>query len=219
MSLVTFKNVSAYVAGSSGPGIILLQEWWGLNEQIKRISDKFAAEGFIVCAPDLYHGKVAKDANEANHYMSGLDFQAAVDECGVWQEYLTKEKKCQKVGVTGFCMGGALTIACASKLGSRMNAASVFYGIPDMSYFPVSSITAPLLLNFGKKDDLKGFSDPENVGKLTEKLKAENKKFDINWYPEASHAFMNDTRPEVYREADAKDAFAKTIKFFKQHLQ
>ena len=106
MSLITFKNVQAYVAGNKGnPAIIILQEWWGLNEQIKSVANKFAAAGFQVAAPDLYHGKIAKTANEANHLMSELDFPAAVNECDTWVEYLKSERGARKVGVTGFCMG------------------------------------------------------------------------------------------------------------------
>jgi carboxymethylenebutenolidase len=124
MANVTFRNVSAYVAGdaSSRMGVIALAEWWGINRQFKALCDRFANEGFLVVCPDLYHGKglrtfriwqllilifnvVAKDASEANHLMEGLDFQAAVDECDTWLDYLRTEKGITHVGVTGTCMG------------------------------------------------------------------------------------------------------------------
>ena len=236
MSIVKYQNVEAYVAAPQGQAstkaIVLLSEWWGLNEQIKKLSDRFAAQGFVVATPDLYHGKVAKDANEANHLMSGLDFKAAVKEAGIWIQYLKQEKKCKKVGVTGFCMGnqcillsyisnlmlgGALTLASASGLGAEVNAISVFYGIPDLTVFPPSAITCPILLNFGKRDDLKGFSDSTAVKKLTDELKKHEKIYQLDWY-DAGHAFMNEMRPEAYKEAAAKEAFSETVNFFSQHL-
>lgn len=151
--------------------------------------------------------------------MSGLDFKAAVAECEVWLKYLTFEMQAPAVGVTGFCMGGALTIACASALGSKVKGGSVFYGIPDLTYFPTSSIVCPLLLNFGGKDQHKGFSDPETFQNLVASLKKDGKTFETNVYPDCDHAFMNETRPEVYNEKAAMDAFNKTVLFFKNQLK
>lgn len=108
MSIITFNDLSAYISEpkeSSKRAIVLLSEWWGLNSQIKRLADRFASQGFVVVVPDLFHGKVPKDANEANHLMTGLDFKGAVRECGQWADYLKNEKLAKSVGVTGFCMG------------------------------------------------------------------------------------------------------------------
>lgn len=222
MSVVTFRNLQAYVVGKVGqPAIFLVHEWWGLNEQMKGLADRFAARGFQVATPDLYHGKVASDANEANHLMSGLDFKAAVDELAVWAKYLKEERKAPAVGVAGTCMGGALTVAAASKHSATglVNAATVFYGIPDLSVFPVESIQCPMLLHFGDLDDIAGFSDRNAVKKLTDKLKAAGKQFELKTYPQAKHAFINEKRPEVYRPEDAKAAFESTVSFFQKNLK
>jgi carboxymethylenebutenolidase len=159
---------------------------------------------------------VAKDANEANHLMTGLNFKAAVDEAKIWVDYLKSERKCKKVGATGFCMGGALSLACASVMGDNLGGISVFYGIPDLSVFPVTTMTCPILLNFGKKDT-SGFSDPTAVKKLTEQLRKADKVFQLDWY-DAGHAFMNENRPECYREAAAREAFTETCAFFQRNL-
>ena len=222
MSLITFENVQAYVAVPHGPqptkAILLLSEWWGLNQQIKGLSDRFAAQGFIVVAPDLYHGKVTEDADEANHLMSGLDFKAAVAECDVWMRYLKESKGITKVGVMGFCMGGALTLACGSDLAGKVGAISVFYGIPDFSYFPPSKIECPILLNFGTEDPLEGFSRKDRVKQLTDELDKAGKKYEMEWYEGTGHAFMNEARPETYNAECAIRGFANTAAFFLRNL-
>jgi carboxymethylenebutenolidase len=205
-------------AQHSNRAIILLQEWWGLNEQIKGLSERFAEHGYTVVAPDLYHGKVAAESSEANHLMAGLDFNAAVNEVSLWIDYL-HEQGCQRVGVTGFCMGGALSLAAASKLGDRLQAIVPYYGVPDLGKFPVSSIRAPLQLHFGSEDHSKGFSDPATVERLKQALNEAGKSAEFHVYPGAQHAFMNEQRPEVYDAAVAKKAFQATLAFFDQHLK
>ena len=219
MSLIQHKNISGYLTGQQGrPAIIVIQEWWGLAGHIKSTADKLATSGFQCIAPDLYHGKIAKDANEANHLMSGLDFKAAVAEVKTWVDYLKEHRGASKVGVVGFCMGGALTLACASSFGGGISAAVPFYGIPDRKYFPVESIECPLLLHFGMKDKLVGFSDPTAVKSLTTALEAAGKTFDLKTYADAEHAFMNEQRPEVHRPKEAELAFKDTVAFFNKHL-
>jgi carboxymethylenebutenolidase len=216
--MMTHNNVSAYIVGSNQrKGIVLLSEWWGLNNQIKGLSDRFSQQGFFVVVPDLYHGKVATDANEANHLMSGLDFKAAVKEVEIWIDWLKSEKNIKKVGVTGFCMGGALSLASASALGNKVSAISVFYGVPDVGAFPLSTITAEVLLNFGDLDDMKGFSDQETVRTLCDGLKNNGKTYELITYSGAQHAFMNETSPRYSLES-AKRGFSSTVDFFSRVL-
>jgi len=106
---------------------------------------------------------------------------------------------CEKIGILGFCMGGALTLAALSKYPDLFYAGSPFYGIPDLSIYPLSNIKAPVLAHFGEKDDMKGFSDPESVEKLSEKAKELKLDFTIKTYPNAGHAFMNSERPDTYK--------------------
>lgn len=162
-------------------GLIVVQEWWGLNEQMKEMCHRFArgaydkdgqGEGFYAVCPDLYHSKVAAygHMDEAKHLMGNLNFQAAVDEIRQWIEYLKIECGCTSVGITGFCLGGALSLACASALPELVQAAVPFYGIPSQEYFPSVNIKCPLLLIFGEKDQSVGFSSPADLKKLQESL-------------------------------------------------
>lgn len=138
-------------AGTGRPGLILIQEWWGLNAHIRDIAERFAAAGYTTLAPDLYRGRLAADADEASHLMAGLDFADAThqDMAGALA-YL--KARCPKVGVLGFCMGGALTIAAAVHL-QGLAAASCFYGIPPSGFADPARIAIPFQGHFAERDD------------------------------------------------------------------
>lgn len=153
-------------------GLVLLQEWWGLNESIVITADRIAEGGFQIIAPDIYRGKVAKNTEEAGHLLTGLDWEGAIKDIRGAQQFL-REKGAKKIGILGFCMGGALTIAAVANL-DGFDAAAPFYGIPDQSKVDVSKITCKFEAHFGEKDDHKGFSDPESAQKLIEKIKQTN---------------------------------------------
>ncbi|MGS0756408.1 dienelactone hydrolase family protein [Roseateles sp. GG27B] len=198
-------------ATQRGPGLILIQEWWGLNPHICALADRFAAAGYRVLAPDLYRGRIAADADEAGHLMTGLDFVDAThqDLAGALA-YLSE--RCDKVGVLGFCMGGALTISAAVNL-PGLSAASCFYGIPPAALADPAKLTIPFQGHFADLDD---WCTPAGVNALQAALPTTTPA-EINRYP-ANHAFFNDTRPDVYDAASAQLAWDRTLAFFGRHL-
>lgn len=196
-------------------GIVLIQEWWGLNKSITLTSDKFAKQGFRVICPDIYRGKVGKDREQAGHLMSGLDFQGAISDIAAAGLYL-KSLGCKKVGVTGFCMGGALTIATVAS-SDVFSAGVPFYGIPDLNYFQLNNIKAPMLAHFGELDTLKGFSDPESARNLETKAKEAGVNFTLHIWEGGDHAFMNQDS-ERYNSDIAAKALQETVEFFKKNF-
>jgi carboxymethylenebutenolidase len=205
------KTCPGYLAnpqsGKNGPAIVVIQEWWGLNDQIKKAGDRFAAAGFRALVPDLYRGKIAKASDEAKHLMTDLNFpDAANQDIRGALQYLKQSSKRAAVG--GFCMGGALTILAAAKV-SEMDAGVCFYGIPPLSADELKSIKIPVICHFGKKDHA---FPPEKVNALESALQQSQSKFEMYRY-DADHAFMNEQRPEVYDPASAKLAWERTINF------
>jgi len=199
-------------AGAGAPGFVCIQEWWGLNEQIKKTADRFAEAGYRALVPDLYRGKVAKAADEASHMMSGLNFpDAAEQDIRGAVQYLKQSSK--KVAVGGFCMGGALTILAAVRV-PEMDAGACFYGIPDLPAAEFMKIKIPLTCHFANHD---GHWTPAKVDELEAALKQSPSQFEIYRY-DAQHAFMNELRPAVYDAASAKLAWDRTLKFLKSAL-
>ena len=207
----------AYLAKSSsvgGPSIVVIQEWWGLNDQIKRTADRFAEAGFNALAPDLFRGKGARygEQSEASHLMSGLNFiDAAEQDVRGAVQYLKQESA--KVGVTGFCMGGALTIVAAVKV-PEMDAGACFYGVPPPQIADSRSIAIPMIYHFADRDD---WVTPKVVSDLETAVEGSKSAHTIYRY-DAEHAFMNEARPEVYDAALAKTAWDRTLDFFKKTL-
>ncbi|MDH3379224.1 MAG: dienelactone hydrolase family protein, partial [Gammaproteobacteria bacterium] len=147
-------SVSGYLARAgddTAPGGIVLQEWWGLNDQIKATADRFAAAGFTALAPDLFAGRVTEDADEAGHMMNGLDWVGATNQdiCGA-ANYL--KQSMDQVGVVGFCMGGALTVIASAKL-AQIDTAVCFYGIPPRDHADPAGISLPFQAHFANQDD------------------------------------------------------------------
>jgi len=203
----------------SAPGIVVIQEWWGLNDQIRGVASKLAAAGYRALVPDLYRGKVALDANEAEHLMHGLDFAAAArqDVRGAVQ-YL-KATGSAKVGVTGFCMGGALTLLAGVHV-PEADAAVVWYGYPPLEYIDATRIRAPLMAHWATQDAAFPIG---GVEKLEQKLREANVAFEFYRY-EAKHAFANETAdskniPMLKHNPAAADlAWRRTLEFFARHL-
>ncbi|KAJ8321855.1 hypothetical protein KUTeg_000326 [Tegillarca granosa] len=195
-------------------GLIVLQEWWGLNDQIKGEAAKIGKMGgFTTIVPDLYRGKTTIDNEEANHLMSNLDWPGAIEDIKAAAIYLKKNANCSKVGVTGFCMGGALSLAAASMI-SEIDAAAPFYGIPGPD-FDLSKIRVPLQCHFGKLDTIEGFSSPKDYNQLKGKC-SNAKKFDLFEY-DAGHAFTNETS-ENYNPESCELALNRLVKFMKENL-
>jgi len=195
--------------GSTAPGIVVIQEWWGLNPQICSVADRWAQAGFRALVPDLFRGKLTKDAQEASHLMNGLDFgDAATQDIRGALQYI--KQLSAKAAVSGFCMGGALTLLSAVKL-DELDGAICFYGIPPAQFADPATIDVPLQCHFAQQDD---WCTPEAVDALEAKLQSGNVDYELYRY-DAAHAFMNQDRPEVYSDADAKVAWERAIRFMK----
>ncbi len=198
-------------AETAKAGIVVIQEWWGLNDQIKGVADRFAAAGYSALAPDLYDGRVASEPDEANHMMTGLDWVGATTEDvrGALQ-YL--KASTGKAAVMGFCMGGALTMIAAAKL-RECDAAVCFYGIPPAEAANPAEIRVPLQCHFANQDD---WCTPEAVAALEETLKSAGVAHELFRY-DAAHAFFNET-VEPYDAAAAAQSWDRTLAFLGSNL-
>jgi carboxymethylenebutenolidase len=216
------KDVSGYLAepaGTAGPGVVVIQEWWGLNDQIKGVAEKLAKAGYRALVPDLYRGKVALAANEAEHLMTNLNFgdAAGQDVRGAVQFLKGKSKK---VGVTGFCMGGALTLLSAVNV-PEADAAVAWYGYPPLEYVDATKIKLPLMGHWATEDVPFPIA---KVAELEKKLKAANVKFEFHRY-NCKHAFANETADSKnlamlkYDPKAAELAWSRTMDFFAKNLQ
>ena len=200
--------------GDSKPGVVVIQEWWGLVPHVRDVAGRFAAQGYIALAPDLYHGKSTLDAAEASHLLDGLDWGRASKELAGAVRHLRDIEGCTHVGVVGFCMGGALTVIAASHPG--VDAYAAFYGFPPNGAVDLEAIKAPGLLFFGTEENF--FSVPDAQA-FAATQRGRGIETNVVVYPAAGHAFFNDTRPEVYRRDPANDAWAKTLAFFGARLR
>jgi carboxymethylenebutenolidase len=219
--MITFKRpdgkeCTGYLASPAGvekaPGVVVIQEWWGLNDQIKGTAERVATLGYRALVPDLYKGKVTLDVAEAQHLMTNLNFgDAATQDIRGAAQYLKQSGT--KVGVVGFCMGGALTVLAAVFV-NEVNAASSWYGFPPEQAADVKTISIPLQVHLAQKDA--AFS-PENGRALEERLKEGKVNFESYWY-DAEHAFGTETGPN-YNAAAAKLAWERTTEFFAKHLK
>jgi carboxymethylenebutenolidase len=220
---ITFKNngntTPGYLAKpkAPGPGVIVIQEWWGLVPHIETICDRFAAEGFVALAPDLYHGQTAKSPDDAGKLMMAMKIdEAERDLAGAIDHLLAQpEVSGKKVGTIGFCMGGALSLYAASR-NKKVGACVVYYGGHPAVKPDLPALEAPVLGIYAGKDH---FVSPEVVAALDQQLTALGKAHEFHTYSEADHAFFNDTRPEVHNPTAAADAWAKTLAFFRRELK
>jgi carboxymethylenebutenolidase len=218
------KTVKGYLAeplaGNKAPGMVVIQEWWGLNDQIRGVADKLAKSGYRALVPDLYRGKVALEANEAKHLMEGLNFgDAAGQDIRGAVQYL-KGSGSAKVGVTGFCMGGALTVLSAVNV-PEMDAGVIWYGYPPLQYVDAKKIKASLLGHWATQDQAFAIS---GVDELEKKLREANVKFEFHRY-NAKHAFANETADSKkldmlkYDPKAAEQAWKRTMDFLAKHLK
>lgn len=215
-------TVRAYMVGpkaKSLPAIIVVQEWWGLNDHIKDVARRYAKEGYVAIVPDLYSrlgNKVTADPNEAGKLMGALQQQDGLKDLNATVNYLKTVSgvDAARIGVTGFCMGGsyALMLPCVN---SSIKAAVPFYGQVPNPDTPLQKLACPVLYIYGEDD---GWITKADVQRLANALKRYKKTGEIKTYPGAPHAFFNDTRKDVYKPAEAKDAWNRAVAFFKQHL-
>lgn len=213
----TASGYLAIPAEGKGPGVIVIQEWWGLVPHIKDVCDRFAAEGFVALAPDLYHGKTTTSPDEAGKMMMALQIDEAEKDLRGAITFVRDHEAttADKVGTVGFCMGGALSLYTATK-NPQVGACVVFYGGHPNVQPDLSNLQAPVLGLYAERD---GFVTPELVRALEDRLKGLGKSAEIHIYPDADHGFFNDTRPTVYNETAAKDAWRRVLEFFSQHLK
>ena len=199
-----------------GPGVIVIQEWWGLVDHIKDVCDRFADEGFVALAPDLYHGRSTTSADQAGKMMMALRIDEAERDLAAAIDYLVAqpEVSTKKVGTVGFCMGGALSLFAASK-NAEVGACVVFYGGHPAVKPDLPALQAPVLGIYAGKDT---FVSPDVVKKLDEELTGLGKRHEFHTYPGADHAFFNDARREVYDPAAAADAWSRTLAFLRREL-
>jgi carboxymethylenebutenolidase len=200
--------------GQGKPGVIVLQEWWGLVPHIKDVSGRFAAQGYVSLAPDLYCGKSTVEAEEASHLMHALDWNRALDEIAGAIRYLRDVEGVDRVGVVGFCMGGALAVLSATLPG--VDAYVSFYGFPPGDTSRLDRITAPGVIFFGEKEDV--FSVPD-ARAFAERQRKAGRETEIVMYPDAGHAFFNNERPEAYKATPATDAWRRTLDHFGRYLR
>jgi len=197
------------------PALILVHEWWGLNDHVRSLAARFAKEGFLTLAIDLFGGKSTKDPAEAGKLMGGLDWGQAVGIGKAAFDHLASHSRSNgNVGVTGFCMGGAATLVFACNI-TGFKAAVPFYGMPDASKVDYSKLEAPVLMHVAKRDD---WVKPELAEALRDKLTAAGKSMRLETY-DADHAFVNDTRLEVYSPENATLAFSRTVAFLHELLR
>lgn len=211
-------TASGYLAtptGGPGPGVLVIQEWWGLVQHIKNVCDRLAAEGFTALAPDLYHGQTAKEPTEAEKLFMALNIgQAEKDLRGAIQ-YLVGRSSTTRVGVVGFCMGGQLALFAAT-LNPAIGACVNFYGIHPHVKPDFTRLQCPVLGLYAERD---AFVTPEVARQVHAAILAAGKTSEIHIYPGVDHAFFNDDRPDVYNRAAAEDAWRRTLAFFRQHLR
>ena len=204
-----------YMAGK-GPAVVVIQEWWGLVPHIEDVVERFAKNGFLAIAPDLYHGNTAKSPDEAQRMLMELDVERAEREIAAAGESLLSRPECtsKKYGVIGFCMGGALAQYVASRE-PKAGAAVSFYGGFKKVVIDWNGLSAPILLIYGEDD--KGV--PAEQGReLEKKLKQLGKNVDVKTYPGAKHAFFNDTGRNYEPDA-AADAWRRAVAFLREHVR
>lgn len=210
------KEATGYLAKAAtanAPGVIVIQEWWGLQDQIRGICDRLALAGYEALAPDLYAGRVVPyhDPDAAGKEMSSLNFLDATDQT-VRGAALYLGKTGAKVGITGFCMGGALTVLAAIRV-PEIKAAVCFYGLPPAQVANPADVKIPIQGHFANRDD---WVSPDAVNGFEAALKSAHRTFEIHRY-DADHGFVNEQRT-VHDRACAEIAWKRMLGFWKQHI-
>jgi len=210
----TCEGYLALPPSGKGAGVVVIQEWWGLVLHIKEVADRLAAEGYVALAPDLYHGKTTAEPDEAGKLMMSMKMdQAARDMSGAF-DYVKSHAACTgKVGSVGFCLGGGLSLYMATL--RPVDACVIYYGALPGVQPDLTKIAGPVLGHYAQND---GWASPEAAAALQKQIRDAGKRVEFHQYAGTEHAFFNDTRPEVYNAAAAKQSWERTLAFFKQHL-
>jgi carboxymethylenebutenolidase len=202
-------------ASGKGPGVLVIQEWWGLVGHIKNVCDRFAAEGFTALAPDMYHGKTADEPDGAGKLFMALNIGQAEKDLRGAAKYLGDHSSTAKLGAVGFCMGGQLALFAAT-LNPSVGATVNFYGIHPNVNPDYSKLSGPVLGLFAEKD---GFVTPQVAKDVDAAIKKAGKKSEIHIYPGVDHGFFNDERKDVYNKAAAEDAWRRTLAHFRANVK
>jgi carboxymethylenebutenolidase len=217
-------TMSAYIAApqtkEKRPAVIVIQEWWGLNHHIKDVAQRLAKEGYVAMAPDLYSRlghKITTDPNEAGRLMNTLQQSDGLQDINATVRYLQALPSVDgdRIGIVGFCMGGSYALM-APCVNSVFKAAVPFYGQVPNPDTPLQTLACPILYIYGEDD---GWITRADVQRLGSALKKYHKSGEIKTYPGAPHAFFNDTRKDVYKAAEAQDAWRHATAFFNRHLR
>ena len=221
-SMVKFPSnggtTDAYLAtpaSGKGPGVVVIQEWWGLVGHIKSVCDRFAAEGFTALAPDMYHGKTADEPDGAGKLFMALNIGQAEKDLKGAAAYLAQHSSTKKLGAVGFCMGGQLALFAAT-LNPSIGATVDFYGIHPNVKPDYSKLSGPVLGLFAEKDT---FVTPATAKEVDAAIKKAGKQSEIHIYPNVDHAFFNDENKGAYNKAAADDAWRRTLAFFRTNLK
>ena len=209
----TSSGYLAKPASGTGKGVIVLQEWWGLNSNIKAIADRFAGEGFVALAPDMYHGTVTAEPDEAGKLLMALDIERAEKDLRGAIGYLKGETG-GPVGTVGYCMGGALSLFAACANGDDVGACVDYYGGHPAVTYNWDGLSAPVLGIWAEHDD---FVNP-NVPTYDAELTKRGIEHHFTTYPGTQHAFFNDERPETYNQEAAEASWSAVTAFFREHL-
>jgi carboxymethylenebutenolidase len=204
-------------AGGTGPGVIVIQEWWGLVPHIKEVADRFAAAGFVALAPDLYRGISTTEPDEAGKAMMALDMARAAKDLSGAVDFVDARSTGDGIGVVGFCMGGGLTLVLACQRPDKVKAAAPFYGVipwPDAQP-DWSALQAKVEGHYAELD---AFFTPAAARDLEANLRGMGKDVTMHVYPGTDHAFFNDARPDVYDADAATTAWERTLSLFRSTL-
>jgi carboxymethylenebutenolidase len=211
----TTDGYLATPASGKGPGVLVIQEWWGLVGHIKNVADRFAAEGFTALAPDMYHGKTANEPDGAGKLFMALNIGQAEKDLKGASAYLGQHSSTARLGAVGFCMGGQLALFAAT-LNPSIGATVDFYGVHPNVKPDYSKLSGPVLGLFAEKD---GFVTPETARQVDADIKKAGKQSEIHIYPGVDHAFFNDENKGAYNKAAADDAWRRTLAFFRTNLK
>ena len=211
----TTDGYLATPASGKGPGVIVIQEWWGLVGHIKSVCDRFAAEGFTALAPDMYHGQTADEPDGAGKLFMALNIGQAEKDLKGAAAHLAQHSSTPKLGAVGFCMGGQLALFAAT-LNPSIGATVDFYGIHPNVKPDYAKLSGPVLGLFAEKD---AFVTPQTARDVDAAIKKAGKQSEIHVYPNVDHGFFNDDRPDVYNKPAAEDAWRRVLSFFRTNLK
>jgi len=202
------------VPETTGPGVVVIQEWWGLVDHIKDVCDRLAAEGFVALAPDLYHGTSTTEPDEAGKHLMAMEIDQAVKDMSGAVDYMLDNPivESKKIGTVGFCMGGNLALLLATH--RPLQAAVAFYPYPRAELH-CETVRGAVQLHIAEHDQA---PTPEMAEQIVKQVQSAGRDAEMHVYPGTDHAFFNDVRPETYNPEAAKTAWERTLAFFRTHL-